>query len=373
MNPNLRILMTTDIKGEVWNHTITLYNMLSQLINAEIMLVSFGGKPTKPVLEQIEKYNFNIQITDYPSEWLNLNSDAFQYINDAKYYLKSLIDEFNPNIVHYNHCLYADSINIPSVITAHNDIPTRFRFGAGNNKNSTVPKFINNYRNITREAIAKTDVVITPSRFIGEKFYRNYDLNGKIKIIHNGISITPQTEPTETQGFLTEGNFQDRTKNLGLLFQIASKMPENIKIRIIGDKPLNKSLPTNIEYYENPSQEQLENIYKKSSIYLALSTYENFGYGAIKAALNNKAIVANDIPVYNEFWGDCGQIFERNNVNSLIRTINNLVENENLLQITARNCQTKALTLFNTKKMGFEYLNLYKAILQKNFATAKQI
>jgi len=94
---------------------------------------------------------------------------------------------------------------------------------------------------------------------------------------------------------------------------------------------------------------------------------------SIRAAFSNCAIIANDIPLFRELWGDCACIFERNDANSLIRSINNLTENENLLSLTAKRCQNKALSTFSTKRMALEYINVYKKVMQKQLITDKKI
>ena len=135
-----------------------------------------------------------------------------------------------------------------------------------------------------------------------------------------------------------------------------------------GEKPTERFLPKRIEYLGNLSSDELAKYYKISQLYLALPIYDTFGTRLTEAAFSSCAIIANNIPFYRELWGDSACIFETNSINSLIRSINNLVENEYNRVNIAKKCQIKALSAYNSKRMAVEYINLYKHFMQKNQA-----
>ena len=206
---------------------------------------------------------------------------------------------------------------------------------------------------------------MTQTRFTADCLARTYNLKKGIKIIYSGIDETPVFYRPENPVLLTGGNFLENGKNLDLLLKIAHKLPNNIKIKILGNYKTDRKFPANIEFLTGLTTEELQEAYQNSSIYLALSGYNSSWLPSIRAAGAGCAILANDVPVLRELWGDCASIFERDSVNSLIRCINNLAENKNLLEITSKNCQAKALCVFNARRMAYEYINLYKSLLRK--------
>jgi|GEM_PF-2194414 len=361
MNSNFKLLITTDPSSEIWNYTIKLCEALMFYVKAEILLVSLGGSPDKFQEEETKKLNLQVIHTDYYPE----NSDQESLIS-VENYLLQVINDFTPNIVHLNHYItISDKIECPVTMTSHGDLISLSKWTRTN-----IVSNIDQYRQSVNKAINMADAVILTSRFAIECLIHEYDFKNKFRVIYNGINIEPSGILPEKPCILAEGNLNDRSKNIGLLTKVADKIPDSIKIRIIGSNNYDRN-SKRIEWIKNPSIEEKVEIYKNSSIFLALSSYESSGFSSMISAYSNCAILANDIPVYRELWGDCACIYDRNNLNSFIRNLNNLIENEKLLAFTAKNCQAKALSSFSLKRMGLEYLNLYKSILQKHVSSYK--
>ncbi|MDD3013107.1 MAG: glycosyltransferase [Candidatus Gastranaerophilales bacterium] len=363
MSSNFKLLITTDTSSEIWNYTIKLCEAVSFYVKADILLVSFGGSPNKLQEEEAKALNIQVMYTDYFPK----NSDQ-NALKNAEEYLVKVIDEFNPNIAQLNHYLsISDRVECPIVITGHGDLISLLKWTKTNSIEN-----IDQYRYSVKKAVNSADTVILTSRFAVECLFKEYDFNNKFRVIYNGINIEPTGILPEIPCILAEGNLNDRSKNLNLLTKIADKIPDSIKICVIGSNNYNRT-SKRIEWISNLSFEEKIEKYRKSSIFLALSSYEQFGFPSIISAYSNCAILANDIPVYRELWGDCACIYERNNLNSFIRHLNNLIENKKLLTFTAKNCQAKALSSFSIKRMGLEYINLYKSILHKYIASNKNL
>ena len=364
MVSKFKLLMTTDVKSEVWDYSLTLSRALLKHINAEILMISLGGNPTDTQREELKDLNIEFQFTDFSPD-LFADIEANPDILKMKSLFESTIKEFNPHIVHLNHGYPNFDFNKPCVFACHGDLLNKKMWHSDTNRHGSLHQNLLNYKQIINKNLNKSDIIIAQSRFIAECIIKTYNFRKGIKIIYNGIDYKPYSGMPETPTLLASGDLSDRSKNINLLLNIAYKLPDNIKIKIIGESLPDKKLPRNVEFLGNLSGSELQEVYKNSSIYLALSSYEPNGLSSIQAAYSGCAILANDIPVFKELWGDCACIFEKDNVNSLMRCINNLVENRNLLELTSKNCQAKALSSFNSKRMAYEYINLYKNILKK--------
>jgi len=361
MNANFRLLITTDTSNDIWSYTIKLCESLMLYIKADILVVCFREKPNKFQEEELKKLNVEISYTDYYPE----KSDIYS-MEEAENYLIQAINKFNPHIVHLNHHMaISEKIEYPVIITSHKDLISLSKWTRTN-----AVKNIDQYKQFVKKALHSADAVIATSRFAIECLFREYNFKNQFKVIYNGVNIEPTDVFPENPCILAEGDLHDRSKNLILLSKIADKIPDNIKIRVIGHNNFDKS-SKRIEWLNNLSFGEKLDVYKKSSIFLALSTYETSGFSSMISACSNCAILANDIPFYNELWGDCACIFERNNLNSFIRNLNNLIENEKLLAFTVKNCQAKALSSFSLKRMGLEYVNLYRYTLQKTVISSR--
>ncbi len=91
-------------------------------------------------------------------------------------------------------------------------------------------------------------------------------------------------------------------------------MMDNFLIQVEGHKKLNKSL----FYFDNASDEFLEELYKKSTCLIAASEAEGFGLPLIEAAKYHLPVIARDIPVFKEVASDYASFFT---ANSLAETI----------------------------------------------------
>lgn len=369
MSSSFRLLMTTDVVSEVWNYTSALCRALLQHGNIDILLVSFGGKPSQTHIEESQKSNFNVKYSDFPIETKYNSLFEWPSPEEIKKYLKNIIKEFNPDFIHLNHYM-DDTFKTPTVLTVHSDMLSWLKWVKNKGRSLNYTDNLLKYKLSIYQMLNKVDAVITTSRSIAENILDIYDFRNRIKIIHNGIDGNPHFNPPDKPSIVSKGDFVDKSKNLHLLTGIATKLPDNINIKVIGQGPERK-FKNRIEYLDKLTHEETLDVYRNSSIFLALSSYETFGLSMIEAAYSNCAIIANDIPIFRELWGDSASIFRRDDLNSFIRALNNLIENEDLLKVTAKNCQTKALSTFSSKRMAFEYLNFYKFILQKNASFLK--
>jgi len=363
MNSNFKLLITTDTSNEVWNYTVKLCEALMFYIKADILMVNFGANLNKFQEEEAKRLNIQVVHTAYFPK----SSDQKE-LKNAEAYLIQVINDFNPNIVHLNNYItISDRVECPVVVTGHGDLISLLKWTKSN-----ITENIDQYRQIVKKALNSADAAVLTSRFAVECLIKEYDFKNKFRVIYNGINIEPSGILPEKPCILAEGNLNDRSKNISLLAKIADKIPDSIKILVIGSNNYNK-VSKRIEWVNNLSLEEKIEIYRKSSIFLALSSYEPFGFSSMISAYSNCAILANDIPVHRELWGDCACIYEKNNLNSFIRNLNNLIENEKLLAFTAKNCQAKALSSFSMKRMGLEYINLYKRILQNNISSNRNL
>lgn len=366
MTSKFKLLMTTNVKNEIWDYSVILAGALLKQIDAEILMLSFGGEPTINQKAEAESLNVKFLFSDF--------SPAIFNDSEAKSLFESTVKEFNPHILHLNDCYINSDFKKPGIFTFHNDLLNKklCNFGINNINNYNYQD--NNFlkqKELINKSLNNADIIITQSRVPAEYLIKTYDLQKKIKIVYNGIDYKPYSGMRENINLLAHGNLSDRSKNISLLLNMAYKLPDNIKLKIIGDFPPERRLPRNVEFLNNLSGEELMNVYKTSSIYIAASSYESNGISSMQAAFSGCAVLAADIPVFKELWGDCACMFEKENLNSLMKTVNNLAENRNLLEITSRNCQAKALSVYNSKRMASEYINLYKNILRQYYTAEK--
>lgn len=112
---------------------------------------------------------------------------------------------------------------------------------------------------------------------------------------------------------------------------VKSKIPD-IEVSIFGVPSKPENLPEWINYYQNPSQEKILELYNNAAIYIAASRSEGFGLTLAEAMQCGCAVVCTDIGGYSLFAKDneTALLNEVYNVNKMAENIQKLIINNDL-------------------------------------------
>ncbi|MFA6989598.1 MAG: glycosyltransferase [Candidatus Gastranaerophilaceae bacterium] len=353
--------MTADSHGDVNSYAYNLAEILVSLTDAQILVVC-TGENNKNIKQNANTDVIKTVFSNVSLDWNGNFEDYITRITEFKSFIKKCIKDFNPGIVHLNHYIDVD-IDRPIVLTAHDDVLNKIKWTKRKGRAYLLDSHLLKYRDFIKENINKADSIVTLSRFTAQNLLRTYDVKNKIKIIYNGINSTVRAKENENISLFTSVNTKKETGNFGMFLKTVQKLPENINISVVENGLEDKKLSERINYHSFSDIEALNEICSSADIYLDLSNWETFGTVPMIAAFSKCAILANDIPFLREMWGDCGCIFERNNIYSLLRNLNNLIENRQYLNMVSQKCYNKAISVFNSKRMGYEYINLYKKFI----------
>ncbi len=362
MASTFRLLMTSDLDGSGWEYTYNLCKSMQQKSNIEICILGFGNDVSANT-HNLE----NIQIipTNLLSEKEITTLNDKHYLDEIKKQLEQVLKDFRPHIVHLNHILCSSVIqNYPALLYTQGNIFSLFK-----NQKSSSQNFFETI-DIMKDALNNSQAIVMPSMHSAYNLVKSFDIKNKIRVIYNGLSILPKEEIHLNSDIIVDAYMLKKHQDISLLNKIASKLPDNINIKVLdNDKIFSQNRKIKSITYKN--NEDIETAYNDSSIYLSLTGSESFNM--IKAAYLNCALIVNNTPVMKEMWGDCACLFQKSNPNSLLRSINNLIENKEKLKQSIQNCHVKALSVYNSQRMAQEYLNLYKNILKKNIEFMKKM
>lgn len=370
----LHILVTTDTITGVWTYTRELVTSLVTS-GVRVTLVSFGEIPLPEQTSWMDHlHGLEYHPTAFRLEWMQEGEDDFR---DSSRYLEGLVGELRPDVVHSNqYCYGALDVGVPRVIVAHGDLVSWWLAVHGHQPPQT--SCLEWYREVVSQGIAAADAVVSPSTWMRETLRACYLQPRCERVIHNGrnpIFFNPYISKEDS--VLAVGRLWDAGKQVSLLTQHAHEMP----VCIVGSEapsykprtPIRAEVKVAIDKVcvalKGPQTEaQLRALYSRASIYAATSRYEPFGMSPLEAAFSRCAIVANDIPIFREVWGDAAMYFERNNAESLAETIRMLSEDRELCRAYGNLAYQRARERFTAKRMVDEYLQLYRSLLKKSVA-----
>jgi glycosyltransferase involved in cell wall biosynthesis len=94
------------------------------------------------------------------------------------------------------------------------------------------------------------------------------------------------------------------------------------------------------------------------------SEFEGFRLAILEAYKNDCPALLNDIPVFHEVAGDCGQYFDITDGKSLNANLEKLFEMKEDDRKDIIWKQRQRLPLFTADKMAEGYINVYKSVLK---------
>ena len=367
----MRVLMTTDTIGGVWTFTKELAAGLLQSGHA-VALVSLGRAPSQ---EQVmwcsrigEQYKdtFRHESSCAPLEWMNANHDAY---DGAASLLLRNADDFKPDLLHTNQfCFGRLPLNIPKVITAHSDV---LSWADACRPNGLEPSsWLARYKSLVELGLEIADVVVAPTRWMLHALTEHFPVLPSSFVILNGRSLPAanQEQPRALQAVCV-GRLWDEAKNVAVLHQVQAAFP----IFAVGEHRYeDAAIADNAAclHLTGPlAEEQLLQLLRRSSIYLATSIYEPFGLASLEAALCGCAVVANDIASHHEVWGEAALYFKGSA--ELTHLLHTLQKSPELLQASQQRSYRRALEL-NALRMTNAYIALYENVLSSSRVSSAQ-
>ena len=113
----MHILMTADTVGGVWTYTREL---VSGLIDRghRVTLISLGKFPNAGQVRWMQNLpRLDFRPTDFRLEWMQ---DSERDIETSTEYLRGLVTELQPDVLHLNqYCYGALTCEVPRVVVAH--------------------------------------------------------------------------------------------------------------------------------------------------------------------------------------------------------------------------------------------------------------
>ena len=359
----MHVLITCDTVGGVWTYTQELVTGLAQA-GHRVTLVSFGKLPLPHQtawMHTLDRVDY--RPTEYRLEWMEV---AERDIEESRRYLKLLVEEVQPDVLHFSQYCYGDiEVDVPRIVVAHSDVVSWWVAVHGKEPDET--PWIGRYRDHVRRGLSGADVVVAPSQWMLDGVTRHYVNPREGMVIHNGRTpeLFNRREKKEDL-VLSVGRIWDQAKQVSLLLAADT----SARICIVGweqepgreSKEALLSARPNVELLGQKSQEELQSLFADAAIYAATSRYEPFGLAPLEAAFSRCALVMNDNPVFQELWGDAAVYFQKNDASDLARVIGELRANPETRDDYAERAYRRACERFTAARMVEEYETVYQEV-----------
>lgn len=362
----MHILVTADTLGGVWTYTRELVTGLSAR-GHRVTLVSFGDIPTMQQAAWIASLDgVDYRPTAFRLEWMQESDSDLQASAE---YLRAVIAEVSPDVLHLNQFYYGDlKSEVPRIVVAHSDVVTWWL--AVHGQEPPPGPWMTSYRSAIQRAISGADVIVAPSNWMLEAFTKAHGTPKRSRVIYNGMTRSLfDPDATKKNVALSVGRVWDLGKNSVMLSRIQSPMP----LYLAGnDQPPSgesniadfKSAESRGLFFTGPQEPaQLRELFANAAVYVVTSQYEPFGLAPLEAALSRCAIVASDIPSLREIWGDAVCYFRKNDGTHLEQVLQQIMADQESRQRFADQAYGRAISRYSSIHMIDGYLELYTALV----------
>ncbi len=316
----LKILMTSDAVGGVWQYSVDLARGLVQR-GAEVLIATMGPRPSKERKQQLLRIpRVALAESYYALEWM---PDAWRDVESAGEWLLDLASSFGASVVHLNgYCHGNLPWGKPAVIAAHSCV-----FSWWSAVHGCAPgEEWSEYKRRVKEGLLGADVAICPSQYMGTVMADEYGVTSeKIRVIHN-FSRAARFEAKEKQEFfLAAGRMWDQAKNLALLERIAPELKWQIRVAGSGGDPEDSNAAAkSVRFLGVLAHPELLSEMERASIFVHPALYEPFGLSVLEAARRRCCLVLSDIPSLRELWTDAAIFINPRNPERWISELNRL-------------------------------------------------
>ncbi|WP_139809971.1 glycosyltransferase family 4 protein [Sphingomonas azotifigens] len=296
----LRLLLTTDTVGGVWQYSIDLAGALADR-GVETVLTQLGPAPSDAQRAEASAIpGLTFLETGLPLDWLSLGPAP---VLAAGTEVGRLARLHGVDLVQLNMPTLAASADpgAPVLAVTHGCVSTWWQHGRAG-----VPLDPNFawHRALTEQGLLAADRVVAPSAGYAEVVHATYALPRLPTVVHNGRAplVTPKHEPVQ-DCVLTVGRLWDSVKGAALLDQVAARLsvPFHAAGAAVGPHGETVQLE-NLHLLGQLDPSALAHRLAARPVFVSAASFEPFGLAVLEAAAAGCALVLADIRVLRELW-----------------------------------------------------------------------
>jgi glycosyltransferase involved in cell wall biosynthesis len=354
----LRVLVTTDTVGGVWQYSLDLARGLSKL-GIEVVLAVLGPSPSPAQLEAAAGIDgLTLTDTGLSLDWLAEDAPAVIAAGKA---IAHLADEVAAGIVHLNTpALAAGALfAVPVVAVQHSCVASWWQA-----VNATpLPDDFAWRTELVRHGLHAADVVVTPTAAFAEVTQRIYALPEPARAVHNGRTPLRLPEAGAQDFAFTAGRLWDAGKNLATIDAAAATLA--VPLHAAG--PLRGPNGTavlfdNIHSLGTLDEDELARWLAPRPVFVSAALYEPFGLAVLEAATAGCPLVLSDIPTFRELWEDAAVFVPPRDERGFRDAIAELVADD-LLRSTLGLAASERARRYTPSAMAAQMANIYRGLL----------
>jgi len=354
----IRILMTADAVGGVWQYSLDLISQLTQQ-RFEVLLAILGPHPSNEQRAQAKSIpGLKVAEGGYSLEWM---PDSWSDVDASGKWLLELQSNFGADIIHLNGFSHAAlSWKQPVLVVAHSCVRSWWRAVHGC---APGPEWDEYCRRVSR-GLAACARVTAPSRHMADCIHSEYGISeDKISVIRNFTLKADVVHTWKSPFILAAGRFWDAAKNVSLLNRIAPQLAWEICLAgSARESDCSSSSSRNITCLGSLPHSELLRSMESAAIFAHPALYEPFGLVALEAARARCSLVLSDIPSLRELWDGAAVFIDPRDSDAWMRELNCLTEDKSRREELGNRAQMHA-GRYTAQATVEQYVALYSSLL----------
>jgi glycosyltransferase involved in cell wall biosynthesis len=357
-NASLRVLMTADAVGGVWQYALDLVEGLRPH-GVETTLAVLGPAPTADQRTMADAAGAKLILTELPLDWTAENQGE---VEEAGRAIARIAEQIRPDLVHLNSPALgaAARFEAPVVAVCHSCVATWWQAVRG----GALPEEFVWRTDLVRQGYASADRLLAPTAAFARATAEAYGLSEAPAVVRNGRrSLASQADASSEPFVFTAGRLWDEGKNFAAIDHAAARLP----VPVLAAGPLQGPNGTQVEARNAKTLGRLSDgeIARKLSarpIFVSVARYEPFGLAVLEAAQAGCPLVLSDIPTFRELWEGAALFVHPDDEDTLADAVNRLVQDAEARDRLGRAARERAVA-YSLEAMSAGVLSAYRFLL----------
>jgi glycosyltransferase involved in cell wall biosynthesis len=303
----VRLLMTADAIGGVWQYAIDLAAALEPLgVDTVLAVLGPQASPAQR-LEALGVPRLKLVETGLPLDWL---CDGPAPVIDAGEAIARLARSEDVDIVQLNMpSLGARAVfDVPVVAVTHGCVGTWWEAARGTRPDAAYAW----QDDLVRAGLFAADAVVAPSASYAAVVARYHQLAVPPLAVHNGRTPLALPDVAPVDHVFTAGRLWDQVKNTALLDRTAARL--SVPFRAAGCKkgPHGEHMPvSHLTLLGQLNAAGMAREFAGRPIFVSAARFEPFGLAVLEAASAGCPLILSNIDTFGELWSGAALIVDR--------------------------------------------------------------
>jgi glycosyltransferase involved in cell wall biosynthesis len=358
MKPSLRILVTTDSAGDLWQYSLDLARGLSRLGHETVLALTGPAAKTEQIRAATSIPGLRLVDSGLGLDRLAGEEASLARAAEA---IADLAVETDVDIIQLNTPALAALADFgrPVVAVLHSCVASWWEAVQG----TPLPADLAWRTDLIARGLRAAGAVVTPTAAFGVLAKRHYGLEDAPRTVHHGRSPLAVPNGLPHDFVFTAGRLWDEGKNFGMLDAAAGRI--GVPVRAAGPVAGPNGaqvLFDNIHCLGTLGEEELGRWLSARPVFVSAALHEPSGLAVLEAASAGCALVLSDIPAFRELWDEVAIFVDPRDEVGFARAIGDLVGDDFERAVLGRAARERA-GRYTPDAMAAQMANLYRGLL----------